>query len=187
MDKFDQIVEDYDDFIDDLLSSSHQTFPDKLKRYLSFIDDCAPINVVLSKELPSVEFESWYGSAKQSVGSMVGSGNLDWPTNKNESIAMHIELMRHVSQDFDLLLNFCLDFLYSENHFDIMVSDFNSQIIEPTVRDIKKLFLRSRAPSKVLPAQSIEKQVTWYQRPVGIIGIGLFITIVGGLFLANYS
>lgn len=28
---------------------------------------------------------------------------------------------------------------------------------------------------------------SWYEKPIGLIGIGLFITIIGGLFVAKFS
>ncbi len=146
-----QIIEDYDDIVDDILSANYQTFPGRLKKYTAFIDDCAPIKDVLLNELPVVDFDSWYSTAQETAGGMVGSGTLNWPANNMESIAMHVALIRHISKDFNLLLNFCVDFLYSENHFDIMVSDFNNQIVELTSRDIKKIFARANPITIKLP------------------------------------
>lgn len=181
-----KVIEDYDDLVGNLLSSNHSTFESRLKQFFAFVD-ADPVKSVMDT-LPDVDFDEWYKSAKSTVGSFVGSGNLDWPTDLKENTSMHVSLLRKISEGQFSVPDFCVDFLYSENNFNVMVMDFNEQIVSPVTSDIRKMIVRSlREPAGKPSVISSEEKSTphWYQRPVGMIGIGLLVTILGGVAVSK--
>jgi len=180
-------IQDFEDLANALLNSNYSTFTAKLNRFLSFLDESSIANKVLQNQLPEVDFESWYEEACSTVKSMVGSGTLTWPSNSKEHITMTLALLKRIGSEEEDVPAFCRKFMYSENNFNTLVNDFNAQIVEPFCRDIFKLIQRN---IDVTDNSQIQKAgaaslVSWYQKPIGLIGIGLFITIVGGLFVAK--
>jgi len=87
--------------------------------------------------LPNVDFETWYETAKKTVGGMVGSGELDWPVGKLERLALQESLLEAIASGKEKVLNFCVNFMYSDNNFDIMINDFNNQLVSQFTRDAR--------------------------------------------------
>lgn len=181
----DLAFEDYEDTVADLLSSNYKTFDTNLARFLAMLNDVDPFTSIVRK-LPDVAFENWYENAIGTVKSMVGSGDLNWPKNSDEYLAMRVALLRHIASGKEDVPNFCSKFMYAGRHFDDMIAEFADQIIEPVARDIQKRAQRSVPPGgdlRHIPAPAPDHP-PWYQRPLGMVVIGVIITIIGGLALA---
>ncbi|WP_297478890.1 hypothetical protein [uncultured Photobacterium sp.] len=184
----DDFLDDYDDIVSDLISSNYSTFEEKLKQYISYCTQPNEMNFLLSEKLPPVDFESWYEKCKSTQGSWVGSGELSWPLDKLENLSMRFELLKYIAEGKTDVPDFCCSFMYSENNFNIMVMEFNDQIVEPLARDLRKIFTRSSGLKNTvspIPVELIKASDNWYQRPIGLIGIGLFISILGGVATAK--
>ncbi len=132
-------LRNYDDAAGDLLGSNHNLFSTNLKRFIHFIDTDTVFASVLEDQLPEVDFESWYKDAKATVGGMVGSGRLDWPVDKRSRMALQKTLLDQMVAGRDSVTNFCCNFMYSDGSYDSMTSDFIDQIVEPFVRDVRRL------------------------------------------------
>jgi hypothetical protein len=183
-----EIIEDYDDLVENILSSNHSTFEPRLKQFFTFIDS-DPIKRIVGS-LPEVDFDEWYKEAKSTVESFLGSGDLDWPADLKENTSMHLSLLRKISDGQLSVPDFCIDFLYSDNNYDVMAMDFNEQIVSPLTSDIRKLVVRYLASTTEVQLTSLNTQsdeTQWYQRPIGMIGIGLFVTILGGIVVSELT
>lgn len=132
-------LRDYEDTAGDLVRSNHNLFGTTLKTFIHFIDTDSVFATVLEEQLPQVDFESWYRDAKATVGGMVGSGRLDWPVDKHSRMALQKKLLGEMAAGRDSIPSFCSSFMYSDNNYDSMTSDFIDQIVEPFVRDVRRL------------------------------------------------
>jgi hypothetical protein len=138
-DKIQKALRDYDDVVSDLSSSNYKTFTNNLQQYLHVINTSKIISQVISNRLPDIDFQTWYSKAKAIVGGMVGSGNLDWPLEKNQKLAHQLELLKTIAEGNEDIISFCSNFMYVENNFDSMTYEFIRQIVDPFTRDIKRL------------------------------------------------
>jgi len=180
---------EFDDRLEDAAGSHYNTFQSKLKRFVRYIYDNQYYLKAVSS-LPTVDFQTWYQTALGTVRGMVGSGKLDWPENDKENLAMRIQLIRHIADGKEDVPNFCSKFMYSGSYFNDMIYEFADQLLRPTARDLQKLAIKlheNQLPESVPKEQPERLHKAWYERPLGIIGIGLLITIVGGLVIARLT
>ena len=70
---------------------------------------------------------------------MVGSGVLNWPTDRDEFLAMRLGLFREfASQGIDVL-DFGMHFFYAgSSRYDDTLNEISTQLFQPTVRDFRK-------------------------------------------------
>lgn len=132
-------LRDYDHSADDLINSNHDTFVGNLQRFLFVLRDNPVLNSVLAEGLPDVDFCTWYAQAKTTVGGMVGSGTLTWPIEKSQRLALQRALLETIAEGNESVPDFCINFMYTDNHYDSMVAEFNRQIVEPFTRDVRVL------------------------------------------------
>lgn len=180
-----QAFEDYEDAVSDLLSSHYNNFNTNLARFLAMLYEVEPHKSV-TQSLPDVEFELWYEDAVSTVKGMVGSGKLNWPSDSDEYLAMRIALLRYIDSGKEDVPNFCSKFMYAGRHFDDMIAEFNDQFVEPTARDLQKRVERSVQSANDFDYSLVvsQQEPPWYQRPLGMILLGLIVAIFGGLAVA---
>jgi len=149
--------EDYETFADNVKSSGHRFFANNIQRWLSLLDG-EPLTAPLLKHLEeSMDFHQWYRDSEKTVGSMVGSGTIDWPLKKEQRLGSQLYLMRAFASQAIEPYDFASNFLYSENNFDSMVRDINQQIFGPLCGELRQyvtnqLRLRSTAVPDTAPA-----------------------------------
>lgn len=132
-------LRDYDNGVQDLLSSNHNTFANNFKRLVFILKDNSVLSTVIAEELPDVDFSSWYKKAESTVDGAVGSGSLDWPLEKLSRLALQKALLDAIAEGQEGVLGVCTKFMYPGNDFDLMVDEFNHQIVEPFTRDVRTL------------------------------------------------
>lgn len=132
-------LQDYEDTSDDLIGSNHDLFSTNLKRFIHFINTNTVFATVLEDQLPVIDFNTWYDEAKATVGGMVGSGRFEWPIDKSSKLAHQKTLLEKMAAGQDSVTNFCCNFMYSDNNYNSMTSDFIDQIVEPFVRDLRRI------------------------------------------------
>ena len=110
--------------------------------------DDEPLSSFLAAVLPVSEFEEWWQKAQQIRGSMVGSGALDWPTDRGKRVALQIELCKALASCKISLLGFTSNFCYPgiDSRLTEHIREFADTILEPLLRDLIKL-----SESRVLP------------------------------------
>jgi hypothetical protein len=88
------------------------------------------------------------------MGSMIGSGDINWPVTTIERLGTQLALFRTFAHDESHIQNFAIHFMHSGNDYDSITSDVMSQVFQPLARDLKRHILREleRAPSIPVPA-----------------------------------
>ncbi len=153
-------LREFDHAASDLLRSNHYTFDSNLKKFIHVLHTNKILAALVLDSLPDVDFETWYETAKKTVGGMVGSGELDWPVDKLVRLALQESLLEAIASGNENVLNFCMKFMYSDNNFDIMINDFNNQLVIQFARDARTFiedveFEPDRFEETAHPMQSI--------------------------------
>ncbi len=133
---------EYTDLYQAVMYSNSTFFEENLRRFLEFIDEQAPYADVAVELQKLADFPPWYETQKQSKGSMVGSGRLEWPKKLDAKLGMQIALFKHFSEKNEAYIDFGHHFLGSSTHFDDMVSEIGSQLIDTFSRDFERLVRR---------------------------------------------
>lgn len=128
-------LRDFQDAADDLLRARYGTFDNSLKRLVAALEPGTVLGDVASS-LPDPDFQTWYKTQLASVGGMVGSGELDWPIDRGERLAMQLSMLRHLSGGDLSFHELVSGFIYVRNSLDDNIAEFNQQIVRPFVRDM---------------------------------------------------
>jgi hypothetical protein len=140
-------------YADDVRRASHHTVVNAVQRYVARMD-AEPLASITQAVLPAVDFDAWFAAARATIGSMVGSGELDWPATTPERVALQAELLRRVAGGQVDLIEYTYDFHYVENKFDTNIREFITQDFEPFHRDFSRLItveLNARERPVVIP------------------------------------
>ena len=129
---------EYLDLSDDVSRASYKTYEQKLRDFIRHIDSCDWARARAAKFAPGFDFASWHTAARKSVSSMVGSGRLDWASDRKVRLGQQLALFRYFAETDDAYMNFSSDFMYAGSRFDDMIREINSQIFEPFSRDLLK-------------------------------------------------
>ncbi|WP_342724192.1 hypothetical protein AAFG07_34720 [Bradyrhizobium sp. B097] len=141
----------YNELTDAVTSAKYQFFKDHLENFLRNIDDTPRAHRVVSDLEKRVDFPTWYAECKETIGSMVGSGTLTWPKDKTDRLAMHIALLRALSNGELDIYDFCAAFLYTANDYDTNVYDISRQLFLPTTRELIR-YIEQRFDAADIPA-----------------------------------
>lgn len=135
---FHDALEELDNYADDVALASYQTATNAIQRYVARLDT-EPLLSYSQQVLPVVDFDEWYENTQSTIGSMVGSGRLDWPIITTERVALQAELMRRIASGQIDLIEFTYNFHYVENRFDTNIAAFVNQTFRPFHRDLLRL------------------------------------------------
>ncbi|MEO6022035.1 MAG: hypothetical protein ABIP64_02755 [Burkholderiales bacterium] len=147
-------LQDLTESIDDFRASSFQSCEGVLARFVSQLDE-EPLAGFLAAVLPTPDFQSWLGRANGTGGSFVGSGVLEWPVERQARVAMQIALCRAISVNTVRFTDFVHKFFYTGRDLPGHVDAFASKLLEPVVRDIRRL-----TESRVVPPVLFEAMGT---------------------------
>ena len=109
--------------------------------------DSEPLASFLSEVLPTVDFDDWLKRAEASAGSFVGSAALHWSHDRAERVSMQIALCRSIAAKKVDLLNFVHSHFQAGNSGAAHVFVFQSKILAPLLRDIRRLSELRQVPS----------------------------------------
>jgi hypothetical protein len=153
-----QALEELDDYANDVRRSSHHTVTNAVQRYVARMDS-EPLASLGLAVLPPTDFDTWYTSARATIGSMVGSGELNWPVPTADRVALQAELLRRIAGGQIDLVEYTYDFHYIENRFDTNIAQFVTQDFEPFHRDFVRLLLseveRTEAEPQLAPPEPV--------------------------------
>jgi hypothetical protein len=132
-------IDRFSDFSNDLLSSDMNTFEDRISMLISYAKSDEFFKD-LHQQLTtnkSVNFDEWLSSLKETIGGMVGSGNLSFPTDLEQRLSLMYQLLCKIeSGDLDLL-SFTSDFFaIGSSRIDEHIYSFNNAISEPLFREL---------------------------------------------------
>src|SRR5258707_15863378 len=84
----------YDELTDEVSRSAHAFLQEHLSNWLSSLDETPGVSAIVVRLGEGLDFERWYADAKETMGSMVGSGTLTWPREREKRLGMKLMLFR---------------------------------------------------------------------------------------------
>ncbi|ABE46900.1 hypothetical protein [Polaromonas sp. JS666] len=141
-------LRDLDETVSDFRDTSFQSSESVLQRFVHHLDE-EPLAGFLKAVLPVPDFDGWLAKAQNTIGSMVGSGTLEWPPSRSERVAMQVALCRAILNKTVRFLDFVHNFMYTGRDVARHVDDFATKLLNPLMRDIARL-TESRPLSPVL-------------------------------------
>ena len=136
----------------DLQSSQLQSFSRPLNRLASLLKhpDLATINASLTER---VDLDDFLTESERTQGGMVGSAQLIWPDDTEESLGLALRLIQRFADDPNYMTHFGHMFHYTGNKIISGVHAVTGQMIIPFARDYKAYVLaRGNAkPRLVMP------------------------------------
>jgi hypothetical protein len=131
-------LQDLSEAISDFRDASFQSCESVLNRLLISLDK-EPIAGFLGAVLPHVDLEAWHAKATGTICSMVGSGVMEWPADRPSRVAMQIALCRAIVNKSVRFLDFVHQFMYTGKDLSGHVDGFATKLLDPMLRDIKRL------------------------------------------------
>lgn len=131
-------IQDIEEAVSDFRDAKFQASESVLERFICLLDE-EPLAGFLTSVLPKPDFDPWWEKTKGTVGPMVGSGVLEWPIERSVRVAMQIALCRAISTKTIRFLGFVHDYYYSGRNLSDHVLAFASALLDPLVRDIRRL------------------------------------------------
>lgn len=120
--------------VNDLKWSDMNTFGRHIKKLSKLLnsDDLKPI---CNELLELVDLEAWIEAGQATQGGMVGSAELDWPTNPREEMAITIALAHWFADDPERAWSFAHTFYYSGGKITPELQGMVAQVFAPFGRD----------------------------------------------------
>lgn len=131
-------LQDISEAISDFRDASLQSCESVLSRLLASLDE-EPMAGFVNAVLPRVDFDAWYAKATGTVGSMVGSGAMEWPADRPSRVALQIALCRNIASKRIHFLDFVHKFMYTGRDLAGHINGFANKLLEPMLRDIGRL------------------------------------------------
>jgi len=135
----DDALSELNDCCDDFENAGYRSAENVLVRLLECIDR-QPIASLQAALLPAVEFRVWWEECQSTKGGMVGSGRLNWPTDRASRVSMQFQLCRAIVRKEVDLLDVAREFCYSgSSRFDDNLREFSVRVLRPCLRDLGRL------------------------------------------------
>lgn len=147
-------LRDLSETVSDFRDASFQSSESVLQRFVHHLE-AEPLAGFLQAVLPVPDFEGWIKDRQRTIGSMVGSGILEWPLDRPARVAMQISLCRAISNKSVSLLDFVHNYMYSGSDLAGHVDGFATKLLHPLIRDITRL-----AESRLVPPVLFEAMGT---------------------------
>ena len=129
---------DLSEAVSDFRDASFQSCESVLNRLLISLDE-EPLAGFLGAVLPQVDFVAWHAKVTGTIGSMVGSGVMEWPADRPSRVAMQIALCRAIGNKSVRFLDFVHQFMYTGSDLSGHVDGFATKLLDPMLRDINRL------------------------------------------------
>lgn len=133
-----EFEEDYRDRLDDVLRSEHRNFAQRLTDWLGLLDSSPESSWVIKNLEKGIDFDSWFQEALKTRRGMVGSGRLNWSSDRTERLGQTLALVRYLAAEEGAGVNFAMSFMYAGSNLNDNVQKVVDQLIEPFGRDLWK-------------------------------------------------
>lgn len=148
---FEQFAADYADLANDVINAGYETYETKLTDWLDFIEREPISKDRIANLQQGFDFDAWYEAAKATVGSMVGSGRLDWAKDRTERLGQQLALFKHFTANDFSWSDFTSNFLWAGSRYNDSIRKLNSELFEPFARDLLKDIQRSGTAHQASP------------------------------------
>jgi hypothetical protein len=133
----------FTDFAGDLSRADMNTFDDRLSLLMDYCKNDEVFQMIDDqlKNVNSVDFDSWYAERKATMGGMVGSGQLTFPTNLDQRLSVMYQLLSKVNAGEVEFMDFSHTFFATgDTRIDSLIYAFNEAIVEPLARELSYRF-----------------------------------------------
>lgn len=146
-------LEDLNNAILDIQQADYNTYGRPIRKLATALSD--PDLQVINDDLKSkVDFDAFVGNS--SKGGMAGSGQLDWPLEKELELGLTLHLIENAGNDPEWLLSFCHTWYYDGSKIIAGVRKLTRSVLIPFARDYKN-YITSKAPTVSLESRSADK------------------------------
>ena len=90
----------FNDYSADLINSDYNTFNDRANMLIDFCETDEVLKLVHEQLInhKNVDFDTWYQERKATIGGMVGSGELTFPTKIDDRMAIQYQLIYKIKE-----------------------------------------------------------------------------------------
>jgi predicted nucleotide-binding protein len=128
------ILRQIENAVTDLRSSEYNTFGKHIKK-LSRLLHSPELEPISSKLVEGIDLENWLKACEATQGSMVGSAELDWPSETEKELGTIVLLIDQFAEKPDEAINFAHTFYYNGNNITSNLQNMIRQMIVPFARD----------------------------------------------------
>ena len=138
--KLERFFDEYDEIVHRVTSARARDFAQTLRRWFACLDDSPRI---LRREVDRLEeLQTWDEVASKVLvpsQGMVGSGQLNWPDEKDARLGGQLLLLRRLASEEIEVTNFSIEYFYSgDNQFDSMVGDMSSALFDTHAEELRR-------------------------------------------------
>ncbi|MDG2231309.1 hypothetical protein ACMAY8_08275 [Rhodobacteraceae bacterium nBUS_22] len=150
----DSAIEDLTNAILDLQLADFNTYQRPVNKMALAIND--PALLAINKKLKDgVDFENFIENSN-SGGSMIGSANLNWPSETVAELGLAIQIIERAGSDPNWLEQFALNWYYDGNNIIRSIQKLTRSVFVPFARDYRsyldKNHLHELGAAKISPA-----------------------------------
>ncbi|MCA0849657.1 TIR domain-containing protein [Salipiger thiooxidans] len=140
-------LEELNNALLDLQQSDYNTYERPVRKMAAALED--PDLVAINESLKArVDFDAFVANSNQG-GSMVGSGQLQWPLDKELEFGLTLELIERAGRDPSWFEDFSSHWYYDGNKIVAGIRKINKSVLIPFARDYRN-YLANRAPTTSL-------------------------------------
>ena len=138
--KLERFFDEYDEIGHRLSTARERDFARVLRTWFACLDAAPDI---ISGEIRRLEaLQSWdivHSQVVKTGGSMVGSGRLEWPDDKQHRLGGQLLLLRKLASEEIQAMNFSLHYFYSGvNNIDSHVHEMATLLFEPHAAELRR-------------------------------------------------
>ncbi len=133
----------FTDFAGDLSGADMNTFDDRLSLLMDYCKNDVVFQVIDNQltNIDCIDFDTWYSERKSTMGGMVGSGQLVFPTNLDQRLSLMYQLLCRINSGEIDLIDFSHTFFATgDSRIDSLIYAFNDAIVEPLSRELSYRF-----------------------------------------------
>lgn len=129
----------YQDAVDYVNSSGHRTYVDNLRNWFAIIEENPVARTLLQSLNQSVKINDWLQNSTEPGDGTVGSGNLNWPESRDETLAIRLCLFRLFSTGEIDPLEFGSQYYFDgSSKYDDVINSLNNQLFFQTYREFQR-------------------------------------------------
>lgn len=132
-------IKRFQDFASDLIRSDMDTFADRLAVFIHFCDSdefFSEINKQMESRAKDL-FDTWLLERMKTVGGMAGSGDLTFPVDLDERMAIQFEILRRINAGAMDVLGFTHQFFSIGSHISDHIRALNEAVTKALAREMK--------------------------------------------------
>lgn len=132
----------FDEVTNEVLSSRHQFFADRLKSWFEILDETPKIAGIVASLQRDIDIQEFLKASEGTRRSMVGSGVLNWPSEREKRLGTQLLLFREMAEKRIEAWQFGVNFIYAGNNLNDNVAAVADQLFQPFARELRRYLER---------------------------------------------